>query len=486
MVQVHKDYPFRSPSQSRASSGGIAGAVLLALVVIAAVLYGSFLPFKRVSYSWSLENAFGLMDVSWRSTTWDDWITNVLVYLPVGFCVAYVVLRRKRASIPIVEIVRMGEDPGYQTIQGGGNNRCFSVVVAFGGCVSVMAETIQLGLAGRVASWTDVVFNVLGTAIGFLLMRMSSRWGSSVLGNLQRMIVQKPCTLICWLLTIALLVAHSDSFRFVTEDESFHRNLSRSTASFLSGPSAYAYSPSTGEFFGQVMAAFWFSVLGYFSALSHRESDMRPSKAWGFSVFHAMTVAGLSWLLHLLSRAGVLPWSMLVVWGLANLFGSWTAIHVVDKMTRSTWRGRRRLVAPTVFLVVAAGFQIGAIVAPILAEADLTFSANWMVGVQLPFGRLWHLPIHEAVGQVTAQISTLAIMVIACSILARRMGLPASWGIAGALVTLSVAASQVFLYSRTGGSDVTPMILAVVATLLAKQAYVALQGQPQIVALPRG
>ena len=66
------------------------------------------------------------------------------------------------------------------------------------------------------------------------------------------------------------------------------------------------------------------------------------------------------------------------------------------------------------------------------------------------------------------------------------MGLPASWGIAGALVTLSVAASQVFLYSRTGGSDVTPMILAVVATLLAKQAYVALQGQPQIVALPRG
>lgn len=125
-----------------------AAAVLLAASVVA-ILYGCLYPFEPTGAPLALPG--------WRATSRGDLVANVLLYVPFGFLCAWVLARRRPAAA-----VLLG-------------------AVVPGAALSFLVEILQSAIASRTSSLTDVVINVVGTALGvvayFLFRRMSGAHG---------------------------------------------------------------------------------------------------------------------------------------------------------------------------------------------------------------------------------------------------------------------------------------------------------------------
>lgn len=109
--------------------------------VILLILYGSLFPFefdatvKRSLYERATSLAF-------KHSSRGDVFTNVLLYMPLGLCMAIALSQRWPAAAR------------------------FLVTLAAGVLLSFGVEVLQTTETARVASLTDVVFNATGTAIG--------------------------------------------------------------------------------------------------------------------------------------------------------------------------------------------------------------------------------------------------------------------------------------------------------------------------------
>lgn len=112
----------------------------LSLLSLAGIAYGSLIPFQPdPTRSWNCQ-------LAWHAPVLADAIANFLLYVPVGIF-ACLMLRRRRS-------------PGWVT--------CIMALLLAGG-LSLLVESLQTMLPQRVASWTDVIANVGGAALGMLL-----------------------------------------------------------------------------------------------------------------------------------------------------------------------------------------------------------------------------------------------------------------------------------------------------------------------------
>jgi VanZ family protein len=113
---------------------------LLGAVVIL-ILYGSLFPFEfDTRTGWSpLELAASL---AFKRASRGDMIANLLLYIPVGLCMAIALPRRWRGIVVLV------------------------LTIATGTLLSLGVELLQTMEPARVASLTDVLLNAAGTAIG--------------------------------------------------------------------------------------------------------------------------------------------------------------------------------------------------------------------------------------------------------------------------------------------------------------------------------
>jgi glycopeptide antibiotics resistance protein len=113
---------------------------VLAVLAIGGIVYGTLAPFRMdpgASWRWN---------PAWSPIVPADALCNVMIYVPVGALVRLVVRRR-------------------------GSRWLSEWTAALAVCVglSYLAECTQTILAGRVATWTDVVFNSIGATIGIAL-----------------------------------------------------------------------------------------------------------------------------------------------------------------------------------------------------------------------------------------------------------------------------------------------------------------------------
>ena len=94
-----------------------------------------------------------------------DILTNILGFIPLGFFFsAYLWLRKLRSTY-----------------------RILLVSVLFAGCISLSIELIQIYLPTRSSQLTDVLTNMLGTAIGVsLFLKTRTSWSVSVSGKAAR------------------------------------------------------------------------------------------------------------------------------------------------------------------------------------------------------------------------------------------------------------------------------------------------------------
>jgi VanZ family protein len=127
----------------------------LLLGVIALIAYGSLYPFnfKPDAIEGGVFNALGRL--SWARAGRGDRIANVLLYLPLGFCL-FLALHSRMRRIPALLFATLS-----------------------GACLSLAIEVAQVYVSIRVPSLTDLTLNALGSAIGAvggLAWRIGTLW----------------------------------------------------------------------------------------------------------------------------------------------------------------------------------------------------------------------------------------------------------------------------------------------------------------------
>lgn len=119
--------------------GSRIGAWLLAATV-ALIVYGSLFPFRFVDVD--ERTLRSMLDVGLERPTRGDLVANMMLYAPLGFCIALVLAR-----------------PGRHAA-------AFFAAIAGGLLLSFSMETLQAVSVWRVASLTDIVLNGIGTIAG--------------------------------------------------------------------------------------------------------------------------------------------------------------------------------------------------------------------------------------------------------------------------------------------------------------------------------
>ena len=117
----------------------------LLLAVIALIAYGSLYPFnfKADAFDGGLWNA--LRELSWARAGRGDRISNVLLYLPLGFCLLLSLNTKLHQGL------------------------AFAVATLTGSLLSLCIEVAQVYISARVPSLTDLMLNAFGTSLGALI-----------------------------------------------------------------------------------------------------------------------------------------------------------------------------------------------------------------------------------------------------------------------------------------------------------------------------
>jgi VanZ family protein len=114
----------------------------LLLAVVALIAYGSLYPFNlkpEAIHSGVLE---AVRELSWARAGRSDRIANVLLYIPLGFCLMLWLSRRVRRAAAVI------------------------ISVAAGSLLSLAIEVAQVYISSRVPSLMDLTLNALGTLVG--------------------------------------------------------------------------------------------------------------------------------------------------------------------------------------------------------------------------------------------------------------------------------------------------------------------------------
>ncbi len=416
---------------------------LAPFALIVAVLYGSWIPFRFVVSGLRWDDVFGLSRIGLPPSNLEDLITNLLVYLPVGFVIAYRQLSKSKRSGAV-----------------------FSVVMATlaGTAVSILAEWGQTMLPARQSSWLDVGVNSIGTFLGALSAILAARFLPGFIMVLRRALRERPCTVVARGLAAALTIHSLFPFDFVRSTGELHASFRRTARTLTPNPALF-----DGGEHGTVRAAIsdavWFAALGYFLAMSRRESDCKAIPSFFLSVLHGAAFAVVVELAQTFTRTQVCEAAAIVLRVLMISFGAWAAVGVVDARTAGSWRRRRSLVLPTLalssFVLVETVLMNGPALAAMITGSLSRTAIPW---IRLPFQALWIRQTDQAAAYALSVLLQYSILTLSLSILARRARLAFAAPIVAALVcSLAVFAEVLQGLTGTGTPDWTVPILAGVA-----------------------
>ncbi len=440
-------------------------SILWAMAAAGAILYGSLIPFQ---FDWSvLLSGHGLLlnQLSWVSTTTEDVITNIVVYLPLGLALIWCGLARR--ANPIVRI---------------------AIATCVGTLLSVVAETLQVGLSARVTSLTDVVLNIFGTTLGAMFAVIFS---ATVLTSPQRLrdaLASRPFATTAWVLTIGLMIYGLAPLNFVTNTAELHESFRQARWSLVTPRSIDLADPPFRALAHEISGAAWFGLLAFVMSLGHRERQRSALSATISAIMHGMTVAILIELLQLFSRVHTFDIASLVLRSSMAVFGAWCAI-VAWKLTTLTdldqrVRDRIRFGA----LAVLATFEVVVILLFTLRPTLLSLNLGALEPVAwIPFESLWHRPFSIAVAEALQTVATFGALSLTLGIALRYVGFNSPWALAGSVVVVFAGVVELigcFTLSHSG--DATGPVLAVVAVILTKAAYESLfpQALPALAGRP--
>ncbi len=231
-----------------------------ALAVVGCVALGSLLPlnFDRGPAGWDAR--FGFSQLVWGESPVSDIAANVCVYLPVGAMLVLLAARGGRATV-----------------------RCLMLAGVAGLLMSGALEWSQTMLPSRVASWTDVCMNVVGTMAGAMIAAAGPL--TVVRDRLLRGVRAWPVSTAATLLTLGLIVYHLLPFDVVTSSAALWDSLRASRIGFSFLDRGVDDWVAWGGYAGQ------FALLGFLFARGCSERGGTFGESAGAAVMHIAVVA---------------------------------------------------------------------------------------------------------------------------------------------------------------------------------------------------
>ena len=251
--------------------------------------YGSVLPFQFVAPCYA--DGYLLHSFRQAAPTLEDLLVNLLIYMPLGLLLA---LARNRYRSPIAAMV---------------------CAVVLAGAVSLVCELAQLFVVSRVASWTDVVLNVCGGAVGERLGATVRRRGFVALVAWRGRIAQRPYETSLTVLTVGLFLYYLLPFDFVTNAAGLHAAFTRAHMSLAANPLSLDIAELNG--------AAWFVLLGVLAARAAVQRGAKPGSAFGGALRDGVTVAVVLECVQLLTGSHVFELQSIWLRSLGVVFGAW-------------------------------------------------------------------------------------------------------------------------------------------------------------------
>ncbi len=403
------------------------------IALIALVLYGSLIPFQFNG------SALGMSGISWRSATLEDVVTNLLLYIPIGFALAGTTrnLHSRRFAR-------------------------FVFAVMGGLFVSIVAEGIQTGIAVRVASWTDVVLNTMGTVVGALVaprgLMLARAFGTTICKRLQ----DRTFATLAQGLTVGLFFYGLAPFDFITNTQQLHGAFRQAAWSFSSTHNVAVDTQDLSGLLAQLPGTLWFAALGYLFALAARQRGCSAMHALGSAMKHGFILAGLLEVMQLFTLSHQFePVAMALHW-VAVAVGAWGGTFIVDDFSTDDWKRFPALAAPRSLLTLLALIQVLFLFgSAVLPEIRSLQAADWSRVCWIPFEGLWHLSMTTAAIEALTAAITFGALALTLILILRQSNGAACWILTSAFIlSLAIVAEvlQTCTVSRT--PDVTGPFLA--------------------------
>ncbi|UCE61140.1 MAG: VanZ family protein [Phycisphaerales bacterium] len=424
------------------------------LAVAAAVLYGSLIPFDLDLGGVVRSLNGGLPQFGLHIPDANDLLTNLLVYIPLG--AAFVICGRHSLR------VRLARVP-------------FAILLGVG--VSVIAETMQVGIASRISSLTDVILNGAGTAMGALLGAGLCDVAAVIFGRLRRQWVSRPFVTSAFILTLGLFVYNLAPFDFITNTAGLQESFRRAQWSLsIARMRAFGELP-LGELAAELSGAFWFIGLAYVSALAWREVGRERAKAIALASEKSLILIVVIELMQLFTRSHGFDMVTIALRALGVILGARLAVGGVDAGTRSDWRQRPGMAAPTRLLLVLVAMQTGIM---LLSAGDGLIAAGASPDLSrvrwIPFEAMWRLPTVQAASILFSNLLTYGTFAVAMFMLVRRTHWPRGGFIACVGVTLfALAVEGLQIMGTSHTPDLTVPMLALVTSVITAKLYMALR-----------
>jgi len=409
-----------------------------------AVLYGSLIPFNFAPSLLHPSNFFGLSQLAVRGTTLEDLVTNLLIYVPVGL--AFVVCGRSARSGRLARV---------------------PVAVGVGVLLSLIAETLQVGIAIRYASWTDVFLNGLGTTVGAIAGAIFYDVYNISYEGVRKAWIRDPFTIAALLLTVGLFLYELAPFDLITSTTALHSSFLRAQWSPVNPHLTTFDAASLTPLVAELTGAFWFTMLGYANALSARSRGYTPRRSLASSIKNSVLLVVLIEFMQLFTVSHTFDVATLVIRTNGVILGAWSAIFIVDSATHSAWKRNPGIALPTMSLITLALLQMLAIM---LCSADGSALSNAVIDPSrihwIPFEALWRGPGKVAAGVILSTAVTYGALAGTLAILLRRGGVVAAgWAACTVAVALAVCIEATQALGTAHTADVTIPILALIAAV---------------------
>ncbi|MCH7923917.1 MAG: VanZ family protein [Planctomycetes bacterium] len=301
----------------------LAGAML-------AIAYGSLIPFDFDPSAFTFSDVSRVGPLHGSCGGLGDLITNVLLYLPLGWL-------------------------AVRFFAGGhaGILRACLWSLVLGSGLSLSLEVLQTQSYSRVASWSDVLLNTSGTALGAVLgVAFTSAWVPLRKLAASRP-VRNPYAALASFLAVSIWLFNLAPFDFLVTTESLQRSFLNANWNVAPGHHADMAAPTLAVFVGKMTTAVWFGVLAYLWAFACLWSSTAGlTKA----IAHTMALVWLVECMQLFTVSHVFELSDIFLRSLSAILGAWTAVFIVDH-TGNLWKRRPSLVLPTMLLVALVVVQ---------------------------------------------------------------------------------------------------------------------------------
>lgn len=422
--------------------------------VVLVLVYGSLIPLDIDPQAFGFSDGNPLNRLRWSYGGLGDLATNLLLYLPVGWLAVRCFVGRHSQIIKAA----LG-------------------AVALGAGLSLTIEVLQTASFQRVASWSDLLFNTCGTALGAILavattsvwIRLKKRVGSRT--------VQNPYAALASLLAVALWLYSLAPFDFVVTTEALQRSFLHASWSAAPVSVTALANPTMAVLVGKMTTAAWFGVLAYLWVFACLWSSHSTLAGLTKAIAHTITLVWLVEFMQLFTVSHVFEMSDILLRSLGATLGAWTAVFIVEHGGH-LWKRRPSLVLPTILLAALAAFQMLAILLESYAPHGI---GEWSVNAQriewMPFLRMWRSSMSDAAMSSLSMLVRYGVLAVTLLLLVRRVRLSnAKWAIGLIVILLASTAELVRMSSTLQMADITSPLLALLAVIVATRGWRRFQG----------